>query len=131
MPLTCNGSVCVLMGQPSPVPAVWCSMELQNYPFLFCFLSLQLIGMEWKLGVSMSSNYCKSLGSPHVGLQLKVAGSDGRPTTHTVEMSVPQFQVVCVCVHMLCVFTCCVCVFTCCVCVCARVVCLCVLGMDM
>lgn len=53
--------------------------------------------MEWKLGVSMSSNYCKSLGSPHVSLQLKVAGSDGQPTTHTVEMSIPQFQVVCVC----------------------------------
>ena len=68
---------------------------VSDYPLPHCFLSVQLVGMEWKLGVAMSSNYCKSLGSPHVGLQLKVADSDGQPTNHTMEMSIPQFQVVC------------------------------------
>lgn len=49
--------------------------------------------MDWKLGISMSSSGCRSLSSPHVTLQLRVAESDTQDQQHTIEMTLPQFMV--------------------------------------
>lgn len=49
--------------------------------------------MDWKLGVSISSSVCKSLNTPYVTLQLRVSESPGQVELRTVEMSLPQFQV--------------------------------------
>ena len=52
----------------------------------------QLVSMDWKLGVSISSSACRSLNSPHVSLLLKVADPAGTVQQHSVEMSVSEFQ---------------------------------------
>jgi hypothetical protein len=44
------------------------------------------------MGVSMSSNYCKSLGNPHVTLLLSVSANSGQSKSYSVEMSLSQFQ---------------------------------------
>lgn len=49
--------------------------------------------MDWKLGVAMSSSSCKSFNSPYITLQLKVAESEGTIKQHTMQMTIPQFQV--------------------------------------
>ena len=49
--------------------------------------------MDWNLGMSMSSNSCRSLNSPHVGLELKVSKSRGEIKTTNIQMSLPEFQV--------------------------------------
>ena len=88
--------------------------------------------MDWKLGVAMSSTSCRSLNAPYVTLQLRLTDSTGASRLHTLDMTVPEFQV-CVCVPgcmrmcvrvcvRMCVCAClgahiCVCV---CVCVCVR-----------
>jgi len=41
----------------------------------------------------MSSSSCKSFNSPYVTLQMRVAESEGKIKQHTVEMTIPQFQV--------------------------------------
>ncbi len=41
----------------------------------------------------MSSSSCKSFNSPYVTMQLSVAQSEGTVKQHTVEMTIPQFQV--------------------------------------
>lgn len=55
---------------------------------------LQLVDMKWKLGVAVSSDECKSLNSPFVTMTLRVADSSGKISTHTIEMTVTQFQVI-------------------------------------
>ncbi|XP_062580614.1 COMM domain-containing protein 6-like [Saccostrea cucullata] len=52
----------------------------------------KLIDMKWKLGVAVSSDECKSLNSPYVTMTLKVADPSGKISTHSREMTVPQFQ---------------------------------------
>ncbi|KAL5460090.1 hypothetical protein EMCRGX_G033511 [Ephydatia muelleri] len=52
----------------------------------------QLVSMDWKLGVSISSSSCRSLNSPHVSLLLKVANPAGTVQQHSAEMSVSEFQ---------------------------------------
>ena len=49
--------------------------------------------MDWKLGVAMSSSSCRSLNSPYVSLQLRIAESGGNIRLQTVEMTIPEFQV--------------------------------------
>lgn len=49
--------------------------------------------MDWKLGTAMSSSSCKSFNCPYVTLQMRVAESDGTIKQHTLEMTIPQFQV--------------------------------------
>lgn len=59
-----------------------------------------MVDMQWKLGMAVSSDTCRSLNSPYVSLLLKVADASGEVTYKSFEMSVPQFQVcVCVCVE--------------------------------
>ena len=54
---------------------------------------MQLVSMDWKLGVSISSSSCRALNSPHVSLLLKVADPGGSVQQHSAEMSVSEFQV--------------------------------------
>ena len=56
-------------------------------------MSFQLVSMDWKLGVAMSSSSCRSLNSPYVSLQLRIAESGGNIRLQTVEMTIPEFQV--------------------------------------
>ncbi|XP_064404165.1 COMM domain-containing protein 6-like [Halichondria panicea] len=48
----------------------------------------QLLSMEWKLGVAMSSSTCRSLNAPYLTLQLRL----GQENTHTLDMTLPEFQ---------------------------------------
>ncbi|XP_041858525.1 COMM domain-containing protein 6 [Melanotaenia boesemani] len=52
----------------------------------------QLVDMEWKLGMSVSSDSCRSLNSPYVTLRLKIVEPSGQICQRSFEMSVPQFQ---------------------------------------
>lgn len=52
----------------------------------------QMVDMQWKLGMAVSSDTCRSLNSPYVSLLLKVADASGEVTYKSFEMSVPQFQ---------------------------------------
>nr|XP_034970128.1 COMM domain-containing protein 6 isoform X1 [Zootoca vivipara] len=52
----------------------------------------RLIDFQWKLGMAVSSDSCKSLKSPYVTMAVKVADASGHITSKTFEMTVPQFQ---------------------------------------
>ncbi|XP_042316674.1 COMM domain-containing protein 6 isoform X2 [Sceloporus undulatus] len=52
----------------------------------------QLIDFQWKLGMAVSSDNCKSLKSPYVTMAVKVADASGHITSKTFEMTVSQFQ---------------------------------------
>ncbi|ETE56768.1 COMM domain-containing protein 6 [Ophiophagus hannah] len=56
-------------------------------------LPLQLIDFQWKLGIAVSADSCKSLKSPCVTVALKVADGLGNVTCKTFEMTIAQFQV--------------------------------------
>lgn len=51
--------------------------------------------MDWKLGISMSSNTCRALNSPYVTLLFTVVTDVVMGTTkqYSVELSMQQFQV--------------------------------------
>uniref|UniRef100_A0A2D4EYC6 COMM domain-containing protein 6 n=1 Tax=Micrurus corallinus TaxID=54390 RepID=A0A2D4EYC6_MICCO len=52
----------------------------------------QLIDFQWKLGIAVSADSCKSLKSPYVTVALKVADGLGNVTCKTFEMTIAQFQ---------------------------------------
>lgn len=52
----------------------------------------QLVDIQWKLGMAVSSDTCKSLNSPYVTLLLKIAGPSGQISQKSFEMTIPQFQ---------------------------------------
>ncbi|XP_028289541.1 COMM domain-containing protein 6 isoform X2 [Parambassis ranga] len=52
----------------------------------------QLVDLQWKLGMSVSSDTCRSLNSPYVSLLLKVVEPSGQISQKCLEMTVPQFQ---------------------------------------
>ncbi|KAJ8256096.1 hypothetical protein COCON_G00199600 [Conger conger] len=52
----------------------------------------QLVDVQWKLGMAISSDSCRSLNSPFVTLLLKVADSSGQISSKSFEMTIPQFQ---------------------------------------
>ncbi|XP_074514797.1 COMM domain-containing protein 6 isoform X1 [Sebastes fasciatus] len=52
----------------------------------------QLVDMQWKLGMAVSSDTCRSLNSPYVSLLLKVVEPSGQICQRSFEMTVPQFQ---------------------------------------
>ncbi|XP_040056645.2 COMM domain-containing protein 6 [Gasterosteus aculeatus] len=52
----------------------------------------QLVDMQWKLGVAVSSDTCRSLNSPYVSLLLKIVQPPGQICHRSFEMTVPQFQ---------------------------------------
>ncbi|XP_034418089.1 COMM domain-containing protein 6 [Cyclopterus lumpus] len=52
----------------------------------------QLVDMQWKLGMAVSSDTCRSLNSPYVSLLLKVVEPSGQIRHRSFEMTIPQFQ---------------------------------------
>ncbi|XP_049584354.1 COMM domain-containing protein 6 [Syngnathus scovelli] len=52
----------------------------------------RLVDMQWKLGMAVSSDTCRSLNSPFVTILLKIAEPTGQINQKAFEMTVPQFQ---------------------------------------
>ncbi|XP_034272834.1 COMM domain-containing protein 6 [Pantherophis guttatus] len=52
----------------------------------------QLVDFQWKLGIAMSADSCKSLKSPCVTVALKVADGLGNVRCKSFEMTISQFQ---------------------------------------
>ncbi|XP_005374234.2 PREDICTED: COMM domain-containing protein 6 isoform X3 [Chinchilla lanigera] len=52
----------------------------------------QLIDLQWKLGMAVSSDSCRSLKYPYVAVMLKVADHSGHVKNKSFEMTIPQFQ---------------------------------------
>ncbi|KAM9851339.1 COMM domain-containing protein 6 isoform 2-T2 [Aulostomus maculatus] len=52
----------------------------------------QLVDMQWKLGLAVSSDTCRSLNSPFVTVMLKIAEPSGQISQRSFEMTIPQFQ---------------------------------------
>lgn len=52
----------------------------------------QLVDLQWKLGMAVSSDTCRSLNSPYVSLQLKIVEPSGHICQKSFEMTIPQFQ---------------------------------------
>lgn len=52
----------------------------------------QLVDMQWKLGMAVSSDTCRSLNSPYVTLLLKIAKPSGQIIQRAFELTIPQFQ---------------------------------------
>nr|XP_036866165.1 COMM domain-containing protein 6 [Manis javanica] len=91
-----SGSV----GDPSSVPLrPWYKpqtvpMEESREPVLDAKsrVTNQLIDFQWKLGMAVSSDSCKSLKYPYVAVLLKVADHSGQIKNKSFEMTIPQFQ---------------------------------------
>uniref|UniRef100_A0A669DSV8 TBC1 domain family member 4 n=1 Tax=Oreochromis niloticus TaxID=8128 RepID=A0A669DSV8_ORENI len=56
-------------------------------------LDHELVDMQWKLGMAVSSDTCRSLNSPFVCLLLKIVEPSGQICQRSFEMTIPQFQV--------------------------------------
>nr|XP_056718103.1 COMM domain-containing protein 6 [Euleptes europaea] len=52
----------------------------------------QLIDFQWKLGMAVGSDSCRSLKCPYVTMAVKVADASGRVMSKSFEMTIPQFQ---------------------------------------
>ncbi|XDB55965.1 hypothetical protein AB1E18_009428 [Capra hircus] len=52
----------------------------------------KLIDFQWKLGMAVSSDSCRSLKYPYVAVMLKVADHSGQVKNKSFEMTIPQFQ---------------------------------------
>ncbi|XP_041713433.1 COMM domain-containing protein 6 isoform X2 [Coregonus clupeaformis] len=52
----------------------------------------QLVDMQWKLGMAVSSDTCRSLNSPYVSLLLKIADTSGQISQRSFEMTIAQFH---------------------------------------
>lgn len=57
-----------------------------------CTAVLKLVDFQWKLGMAVSSDSCRSLKSPYVAVMLKVADHSGQVSSKSIEMTIPQFQ---------------------------------------
>ncbi|XP_076857646.1 COMM domain-containing protein 6 [Brachyhypopomus gauderio] len=51
-----------------------------------------LVDIQWKLGMAVSSDTCRSFNSPYVSILLKMADDSGEISYKSFEMTVPQFQ---------------------------------------
>ncbi|XP_040609744.1 COMM domain-containing protein 6-like [Mesocricetus auratus] len=55
-------------------------------------VTCQLIDFQWKLGMAVSSDQCRSLKYPYVAVMLKVADHSGQVNSKSIKMTIPQFQ---------------------------------------
>uniref|UniRef100_A0A671RGU5 TBC1 domain family member 4 n=1 Tax=Sinocyclocheilus anshuiensis TaxID=1608454 RepID=A0A671RGU5_9TELE len=62
--------------------------ESQNEPYID-----RLIYIQWKLGMAVSSDTCRSLNSPFICVLMKIADTSGEMSYKSFEMTVQQFQV--------------------------------------
>jgi hypothetical protein len=52
-----------------------------------------MTNFQWKIGVAISSNSCKSLFHPYVGIRFDLKNEEGKLVPHTAELSYEQFKV--------------------------------------
>ncbi|XP_052420719.1 COMM domain-containing protein 6 [Carassius gibelio] len=52
----------------------------------------QLVDIQWKLGMAVSSDTCRSLNSPFISVLMKIADTSGEMSYKSFEMTVQQFQ---------------------------------------
>ncbi|XP_053560903.1 COMM domain-containing protein 6 [Bombina bombina] len=52
----------------------------------------QLVDIQWKVGMAVSSDSCRSLNHPYVTLALKVVDYTGKITSKVFELTIPEFQ---------------------------------------
>ncbi|XP_076446633.1 COMM domain-containing protein 6-like [Babylonia areolata] len=52
----------------------------------------QLLDLQWKVGLAVSSDDCHSLNFPFVTLTLKTSDASGQHHCHTVELTLTQFR---------------------------------------
>ncbi|KAJ8012565.1 hypothetical protein DPEC_G00044180 [Dallia pectoralis] len=52
----------------------------------------QLVDMQWKLGMALSSDTCRSLNSPYISLMLKIVDISGQISQRSFEMTIQQFE---------------------------------------
>lgn len=60
---------------------------------LYVSVSVQVVDIQWKLGMAVSSDTCRSLNSPYVTVLLKLVEPSGQIRQKSFEMTIPQFQV--------------------------------------
>ncbi|XP_055398638.1 COMM domain-containing protein 6 isoform X1 [Bubalus kerabau] len=77
--------------EPGPSPAAGSCGRCHREPFL-ARPSTKLIDFEWKLGMAVSSDSCRSLKYPYVAVMLKVADHSGQVKNKSFEMTIAQFQ---------------------------------------
>ncbi|PNJ73264.1 COMMD6 isoform 4 [Pongo abelii] len=84
------------MKAPLPHPALAQRMQIKD-----CWALIKrhlfearntLVDFQWKLGMAVSSDTCRSLKYPYVAVMLKVADHSGQVKTKCFEMTIPQFQ---------------------------------------
>ncbi|KAM5276811.1 COMM domain-containing protein 6 isoform 2-T3 [Hipposideros larvatus] len=52
----------------------------------------ELLDFQWKLGMAVSSDSCRSLKYPYVAVMLTVGDRSGQVMNKSFEMTIPQFQ---------------------------------------
>ncbi|XP_056145815.1 COMM domain-containing protein 6 isoform X2 [Lampris incognitus] len=52
----------------------------------------QIVDIQWKLGMAVSADSCRSLNSPYVCLLLRTVDLSGQIWRRSFEMTIPQFQ---------------------------------------
>ncbi|KAF4087385.1 hypothetical protein AMELA_G00094820 [Ameiurus melas] len=52
----------------------------------------QLVDVQWKLGMAVSSDTCRSLNSAYISVLMKIADTSGEISYKSFEMTVLQFQ---------------------------------------
>ncbi|KAG7265130.1 hypothetical protein CRUP_036822 [Coryphaenoides rupestris] len=70
----------------------WPKASLQVVHKLWTKQGPLLVDMQWKLGMAVSSDTCRSLNSPFVSVLLKIAEPSGQLSQKSFEMTIPQFQ---------------------------------------
>uniref|UniRef100_A0A8C0QL39 TBC1 domain family member 4 n=1 Tax=Chelonoidis abingdonii TaxID=106734 RepID=A0A8C0QL39_CHEAB len=65
----------------------------KNVYFMADTAAKVIIDIQWKLGMAVSSDSCRSLKYPYITMTLKVAEPSGQIMSKAFEMTIPQFQV--------------------------------------
>lgn len=52
-----------------------------------------LLSLDWKLGIALKSNKCSALNAAFVTVFLKTVNANNEVSSHSFEMTIPEFQV--------------------------------------
>ncbi|KAG8452243.1 hypothetical protein GDO86_004152 [Hymenochirus boettgeri] len=52
----------------------------------------QLVDFQWKIGMAVSSDTCRSLNHPYVSVELRIADYSGQIASKMFELTIPEFQ---------------------------------------
>lgn len=53
----------------------------------------KLVNLRWRLGIAVKSSSCSALNAPFVSLLMEVEDGNQKKTTHTLELTLAEFQV--------------------------------------